>query len=339
MNFIDRVLRARTVRKMRIVAMRFKPWGFDGLSLYSVAKFFVESFQKGALTTRAAAISFRFFVAVFPVLIMLLSLIPIIPIDNFQDNLFESIRDFFPGDTFTLVEETVEDLLNKSHNTVFSIGFVLSVFYASNSVNAILQAFNESHNIDDKGNYLIIRLVSILIMLILSIFIFVAVALIIFSGFVFEWMVQKDFITKDSVILLQLAKWFISLLLIYLSISILYNIGDFEHRKWKTFSAGASFTTILLILTSVAFAWFVNNFAAYNKLYGSLGTFLLLLIWINLNSVILLSGFELNTSIMKAKQGRLHRSRSYGKRVDSIESSGAKHFARVGNKPKQSEDK
>lgn len=292
--------------------MRLRPWGFEGLSLYSVAAFFIEGLQKGALTTRAAAISFRFFLAVFPVIIMLLSLIPIIPINDFQENLFLSIKDFFPGDTFSLVEATVEDLLNKSHTTVFSIGFILSVFYASNSVNAILLGFNESHNIADKGNVLIIRLASVLLMLILGIFIFVAVVLIIFSGVAFDWLVAKQLISEENVLLLQLAKWVISLLLIYMSITILYNVGDFEHRKWKTFSAGATLTTLLLIVTSLGFAWFVNNFASYNKLYGSIGTFLLLLIWLNLNSTILLIGFELNTSIMRAKDGQLHESSILG---------------------------
>jgi membrane protein len=298
--------RTRTVRLIRLFMMKLRPWGFEGLSLFSVSIFFVEGLQKGALTTRAAAISFRFFLAIFPVLIMLLSLIPVIPIENFQDDLFASIRDFFPGDTFSLVEETVADLINKSHNTLFSIGFILSVFYASSSVNAVLQGFNESYNISDKGGVVIIRLISILLVLILSIFIFTAVLLIIFSGVTFEWMVNKNIVSNDDVILLQLAKWVISLLLIYASITILYNVGDFEHRRWRTFTAGATLTTLLLIITSGGFAWFVNNFASYNKLYGSLGTFLLLMIWVNLNSNILLIGFELNTSIMRAKNGRLH---------------------------------
>ena len=316
-NFLSRLQYTRPVRILRVVAMRLRPWGFEGLSLYAVAAFFIEGLQKGALATRAAAISFRFFLAVFPVIIMLLSLIPIIPVEDFQANLFASIKDFFPGDTFSLVESTVEDLVNKSHNTIFSIGFILSVFYASKIVNAILLGFNESYNIADKGNVLIIRLASVLLMLILGIFIFVAVVLIIFSGVAFDWLVTKDLISEENVILLQFAKWAISLLLIYMSITILYNVGDFEHRKWKTFSAGATLTTLLLIVTSLGFAWFVNNFASYNKLYGSIGTFLLLLIWINLNSTILLIGFELNTSIMKAKDGQLHESSILGEGLSS----------------------
>jgi len=107
------------------------------------------------------------------------------------------------------------------------------------------------------------------------------------------------------VFMLSVAKWIITFLLIYGAISILYNIGDLKDRKWKTMSAGATLTTILFIITSVLFAWFVNNVASYNKLYGSLGTLLILLIWTNVNSTILLVGFELNTSIKKAKSNEL----------------------------------
>ncbi len=304
-KWLNRLLESAPVKTIIRFARKVRPWGFEGLSLYAVARFFVEGMQKGALTTRAAAISFRFFLAVFPVIILLLSLIPFIPIDNFQQYLFDSVRAFFPGDTFSLVEETVADLLNKSHNTVFSLGFILSLYYASNSVNAILTGFNGSVNLESKGNPLLIRLVSIGLLIILSLFIMVAVVLIIFSGAAFREFIELGWLQQDNVFLLNVAKWLITILLIYGSITILYNIGDLRRHRWKTFSAGATVTTLLFILTSLGFAWFVNNFSSFNRLYGSLGTFLLLLIWINLNSLILLVGFELNASIYRAKSDLL----------------------------------
>ena len=304
-RLLQRIIDSALVQAGLNLAKRLKPIGFEGLSLYEVAVFFIEGLQKGALATRAAAISFRFFLAVFPVIIMLLSLIPIIPIENFQDNLFSSIREFFPGDTFSLFEDTVEDLVNKSHSTIFSIGFILSVYYASNSVNAILQGFNGSYNLEVRGHPMVIRLVSVVLMIFLSLFLVIAVSLIIFSGVAFDKLIELNLLQEDWVFLLQLAKWVITVLLIYGTITILYNIGDFKNRSWKTLSAGATVTTILFIVTSLAFAWFVNNFSSFNRLYGSLGSFLLLLIWINLNSSILLIGFELNTSINKAKSDAL----------------------------------
>ncbi|MDP4828016.1 MAG: YihY/virulence factor BrkB family protein [Flavobacteriales bacterium] len=300
-KWLNRLLESRLVKLPIAFAKNIKPWGFEGLSLFAVARFFIEGMQKGAVSTRAAAISFQILMAIFPFLIMLLSLLPMIPISDFQSNLFDSIRGFFPGDTFSLVEETIADLLTKSHSTVFSIGFVLSLFYASNSVNAIMQGFNASYNLGDKGNPMVLRLVSVVLMIVLSLFMIISVALIIFSGMVFDKLIELNILSEDLVFLLSIAKWLITVFLMYGSITILYNMGDFKNTKWKTFSAGAIVTTVLYIITSLLFAWFVNNFATYNKLYGSLGTILLLMIWVNLNSVILLIGFELNTSISKAK--------------------------------------
>ncbi|MFT4683371.1 MAG: membrane protein [Flavobacteriales bacterium] len=305
-KWLNRLLKSKLVIRILNFTHRLKPWGFEGLSLYAVAKFFIEGIQKGAISTRASAISFQLFLAIFPVLIMLLSLIPMIPIDNFQDDLFGYIQQFFPGDTFSLVDEIVADLLTKSHNTVFSVGFILSVFYASNSVNAILQGFNGAYHLEARGNPIIIRLLSVLLLLVLSLLMVIAISLIIFSGVAFEKLIELELLHEDMVFMLSVAKWIITFLLIYGAISILYNIGDLKDRKWKTTSAGATLTTILFIITSTLFAWFVNNFASYNRLYGSLGTLLILLIWTNVNSTILLVGFELNTSIKKAKSNELH---------------------------------
>lgn len=291
------------VRSVSGFTKRLRPWGFEGLSLYYVMVFFFEGLKKGGISTRAAAISFRLFLAVFPVIILLLSLIPYVPIDNFQDNLFAGLEGMMPGDSFTLFESTLDDLINHKHNGVVSIGFILLVFYASNSVNAVLMGLNGSYNLEQKGNPIFLRLASILLMFLLGLLLVVAVALIALSGGFFDYLIQEEILTNEStVVLLQVAKWLISGALVYFSISIIYNTGNFRKRRWKWFSAGSSFATLFFILTSVGFAWFVNNVASYNRLYGSLGTLMVLLIWVNFNSMILLLGFELNTSIHRARR-------------------------------------
>jgi membrane protein len=285
-----------------IILKRIKPWGFRGLSLYQVSRFFIEGLQKGAITTRAAAIAFRLFLAFFPLLIVLLSLIPYIPVENFQENLFNQIRDFFPGDTFQLVESTLDDLINKTHSTVLSIGFVLVLYYASNSINALLIGFNGSYHLDQKGNALIMRVFSFILLLILGILIVVAIVLIMFSGKGIAYLKEAEILPDGGIVfLLNLARWIISVALVYFSITMLFNVGETGRKKWKWFTAGAAFSTALFILGSLAFAWFVSNMAQFNKLYGSIGTLIVFLIWIDFNAFILLLGFDLNTSIKRAR--------------------------------------
>lgn len=285
------------------LARRIKPWGFRGLSLYFVMKFFVEGLQKGYLTTRAAAISFRFFLAFFPGLIILLTLIPLVPIEHFQENLFATIQGIFPGDTFTFFESTIDEIVNKSNHALLSVGFVLLIYYASNSINALLQGFSNSYHLDNKHNPILMRITSVGLLLVLSVFMVLAIAIIMFSNTFFAYLLAHGILPDTGIVyLLDVVKWIITIALIYISISILYNVGDADRKGWHLFSAGASFATLFYIIASVTFAYFVSNFSQYNKLYGSIGTLMVFLIWIDFSSVIVLLGFELNTSIGKAKR-------------------------------------
>lgn len=300
-KWINRFLNSGLVRWVFSFARAVKPWGFEGLSLYAVSKFFIEGLQKGAVSTRAAAISYRLIISLFPVVIVLFSSLPYIPVEGFQEILFESIKDFFPGDTFSYIEEKIAVLFEKGHSSIISIGSVLSIFYASSSVNAIIQGFNGSYHLEQKGNAFFMRLISVALFIGLGILVIVAVSIIIFSGMLFDQFLEMGWVTENLHFLLSVAKYVVSVLLIYASITILYNIGDHKNKAWKTFSAGATFTTVLFLLTSIGFSWFVSNFNTYSALYSTLGNFLLLLVWLNLNCNILLLGFELNTSIYRAK--------------------------------------
>jgi membrane protein len=303
-NFFQRIPKMKGVRKIVRSLDSIHPPGFEGLSLWYVLKFFVEGITEGHLPTRAAAISFRIFLAFFPAIILLLSLIPHIPVPNFQESLFDSIRGFFPGDTFSLFESTLDDLINKKHNALLSVGFILLIYYASSSINAILLGFNESIFIEERGNIIMMRLASIVLIFVLGIIMIVAVSLIIFSGIAFEYLHDKGIIGSiDYIPILNFAKWVISVFLIYTVISTLYNVGNGKkRRRWRFFNVGTTFATIFFVIASLGFAYFVNNFAQFNRLYGSLGTLMVLLIWLNFNSMIILLGFDLNSGIRQAKK-------------------------------------
>ncbi|MEN9638390.1 MAG: hypothetical protein RLZZ262_258 [Bacteroidota bacterium] len=302
-KWMHRIADQPRVRQVIVFLDRIKPPGFQGLSLWYVARFFLVAIMKGQLPTRAAAISFRLFLAFFPAMILLLSLIPYIPIDNFQDSLFEGISGFFPGDTFSLFEETFHDLIKRKHSALLSIGFVLVIYYASNSINAILMGFNSSYYVEEKGNVWILRIASIVLIFILGILMVLAVVLNLFSGVLFGYLHEVKLIGKHAKTLLEIVNWFISVGLVYAIITTLYNVGiGKQRRRWHFINVGATFATLIFVITSIVFAYFVTNFGQFNKLYGSLGTLMVLLIWLNFNCMIVLMGFELNMSIRKARK-------------------------------------
>jgi len=300
-------MRRTFLRGLIIVPLeRIHPWGFQGMSAWDVFRFFVVGVAEGALGIRAAAIAFQVFVAIFPVILVLLSLLPLVPVADFQANLFDALRQYFPGDTFLLVESTVEDLLSTGvHPEIASLGFLLMLFYASSSINGILSGLNEAHHLERRGHWLLMRAMSMLLMVVFSVFLIVAVLLIVFSGTVLDWLTREGMLALEDLPLIQAVRWVVTLILLFTTITALYNAADFTKDRWRFITPGAVATTVLIVLTSIAFAWFANSLSSYNRLYGSLGTLLLLLVWLNVNCFLLIIGFDLNTALNKARKGAL----------------------------------
>ena len=301
-------LRKTPLRGLVIVPLeRIHPWGFEGMSAWDVFRFFVVGVAEGALGIRAAAIAFQVFVSIFPVILVLLSLLPLVPVKDFQGSLFDALRQYFPGDTFHLVESTVADLLATGvHPEIASLGFVLMLFYASSSINGILSGLNEAHHLEKRGHWLLMRAMSMLLMVVFSVFLIIAVLLIVFSGTVLDWLTAEGLVALADLPLIQAVRWVITLLLLFTTITALYNAADFTKDRWRFITPGAVATTGLIVLTSIAFAWFATSLSSYNRLYGSLGTLLLLLVWLNVNCFLLIIGFDLNTALNKARRGAMN---------------------------------
>lgn len=280
--------------------------GFDGQSIFTVARFFYEALMRSSVLDRGAAISFKFILAIFPALIVVLTLIPYIPIEDFQETLLNFFENLMPADAYGVVSETLNSLVNQKYSTLLSVGFLLGLYFGSNTVQAILDGLHASYHVQKQYSVWKQRLVSLGLVILLPILAAIALLLMGVSGFVLDYLHITELIGDDvTLTILKILKWVLSALVIMLSISFLYNVADVKKRRWRVFSAGATLCTLGIIIVSAGFAFFVNNFGTYNKLYGSLGAVLVTLIWIYANFIIILIGFELNTSISRAhKQGQ-----------------------------------
>lgn len=285
----------RTVKASRKVILP----GFEGLSFYVVSKFFFQGIRNGALNMRASSLAFNFFLALFPSIIFLFTLIPYIPIEHFQDQLFNLLRSLLPKSAFEATEDTIADIIKNPRGGLLSIGFISALYFSTNGFNAMINAFNETYHEIETRSKLMQRLVSIVIVIVTTVLILSAVTLIILSELAFQRLVHADRLTYY---LILFGQWIILLAVCFCFISFNYYMGPKRHKGWRLFSAGSIFATVLTILTSVVFAYYVNNFGNYNKLYGSIGTLIVIMLWIYINSLILLLGFDLNASIRKAKK-------------------------------------
>ena len=275
--------------------------GFDGMPLYDVMVFFWRSIVDGALSTRASAIAYSFFIALFPAIIFLFTLIPYIPIENFQTQLFLLIKDMVPAGAFTAIEGTVQDILTRQRGDLLSLGFLMALIFSTNGFASMMTAFDASLHSFERRTWLSQRLIALLLVGILFILVSVAIVLITSGQHVINYLVNNGYL-KDhfTFYALTIGKWFVILFLFFVANSFLYYLAPAKKTKWRFISAGGTLSTVLSIITFVGFSYYINNFGQYNKLYGSIGTLLVIMLLMYILSMILLIGFELNASINEA---------------------------------------
>lgn len=270
--------------------------GLEGMSLYDLLEMYFIGIVEGALTTRAGGIAYSFFMAIFPFLLFVLTLIPFLPIPGAQEGLLSIIADVLPPKTYDAVDSVLVDIIKNQYGGLLSFGFIGSIFLMTNGVNAIFGGFEYSYHVKEIRNVFRAYFIAMYVSVIIVVFLLITVAIIIF----FE-LILKDHVTlgwlDDNLIWIQITRGFIFLTMIFVTVSMLYHYGVKEGKHSRFFSPGSVFTTVLLLLTFNLFGYYVNEFAKYNELYGSIGTLLILMLFIWLNAIILLLGFELNATI------------------------------------------
>lgn len=274
--------------------------GFDRIPFYDVMLFFYRGLYDGSITTRASAIAFNFFLAIFPSIIFFFTLIPYIPITDFQFELLRFLKDLMPQNAFLTIQETLEDIILNQRADLMSFSFIAALFFSTNGITSIMAAFNASIHIKKTRSWWNQRIIAIFLVIVLSLLTILAVAVLVTSRIGLEYIVDYGFLNLNlTIYILNIVKWIIMILLFFFTISFLYYYSTERKMRWRFISAGSSLTTILVFLTSYGFTYYINNFGQYNKLYGSIGTLLVILVWIYFNAIALIIGFELNASIHK----------------------------------------
>jgi len=276
--------------------------GFDGLPLFSVLKFFVKGLFEGRLTIRASAISFDFFLALFPSILFFFTIIPFIPIAGFQPELLQTMEDVIPATLWTHVSSTLEDIIIRPRSDLLSLGFILALYFSTNGINSIIEGFNLTYHDMETRSWFKQRIVALLLVFVISFLIIVAITLQVVGSFVMSFLVDEGLLTNGfTIVVIQFVRWLLILATFLFSISFLYYYAPATKRAFRFISAGSTLATLLMILTTYGFNFYIENFGRYNALYGSIGTLLVFLLWVYFNSNIILIGFELNASIKTAR--------------------------------------
>lgn len=284
-------------RYRRLVAFlkRIEVPGFGGVPIFYVLSFFIRGLLNENITTRASAIAYNFFLALFPALIFLFTLIPYMPIDELHGEIIELFEQFLPENAFLTIVGVLEDILETRRGGLLSIGFIFTLFFATNGLYSLMEAFNQH----DPRSFWKKRLIALGLTVAFSFLLIVMLSLLI-GGRIF---INTYFGLDDSFlrIFFEVLRWLISLLIILSGIMMLYYYASYPRRPFRLFLPGGLLAAVLAIMASLLFTFYVENYAQYNYFYGSIGTIIILMLWFYFISTILIIGYELNHSILLAR--------------------------------------
>jgi membrane protein len=277
--------------------------GFDKNPLYDVGLLFFKGLKDGAINTRSAAVAFNLFLAIFPAIIFIFTLIPILPIQGFQDELLLLIQSIMPDSVYGSIQKTIEDIITIPHGSLLSFGFLLALYFSTNGIVSLINSFNASVNVTDSRSWIELHFISILLVLILSSLVAIGISLIIFTQKFLNIMVREGIMEQNFMYyLITIGKWIVILAIFYFAYSFLYYLAPARKSKWRFISAGGTLATALSILITLGFGFYIDHFGKYNALYGSIGTLPVVMLMIYFNCQALIIGFELNSGIMAARR-------------------------------------
>jgi len=294
------ILNTRLMQVLIKWSQHVKLPGFQNVPLYDVVVFFIKQMRKVGLNERAAAISFNFLMAIPAGTIFLCTLLPYLPVsEQISNELLHLTEQVTPdNDTYYAVKGFLEDFLQTPRSGLLSFGFVLAVFYASNAMMGIMRTFNKSLIYMSRRNFLesrwmAIKLTSLLIALVIATMFLLAT-----QGRILIWLLDLFHIRNSATVwVLQIVRWAVLISMFYFTIAFIYKYAPAVHKRWRLTSPGTILATFLLLVTAWLFSFWVTNFGSFNKVYGSIGTILIIMLLVYINSLVLLIGFELNVSI------------------------------------------
>lgn len=283
---------------VRVWLLDHRPFDSKVITWYEFIKKMIDKVSGNDLGERSAAVSFNLLLAVFPAVIFLFTLIPYIPITNIEGEIMGLLRRAIPAGTYEAVDSTIRDIISRERGGVLSFGFLATIYAATNGMVALMNAFHSSNEIPDKRGFFKIRLVALGLTFSFGIAIILAIIVLLVGGVVTDYLLHFGILNNPVfVYFLSVARYLLVFAVFVAVVSVIYKYGPDVNMKWTFVTPGSTTASVLIVLTTFIFSYYLSNFGSYNKLYGSIGTLIALMVWVNLIALLVVLGFEMNVSL------------------------------------------
>jgi membrane protein len=272
--------------------------GFNAIPIAVILKFVWKEILRDDIVTRSNSMAFSFFISLFPGMLVLLTLLPYLPVENLVNAFRASYADVLPYEMSSYIDGIINEMTETGREGLLSVSVLLAVFFASSGVSTMIKGFHKSYEMTYKKEKLIQRQVkAVKLTLLLGVLLAVSLIGIVLGKPLLMKMLAYTGLDKTIFDIYSYIRWVLVFVIYYMGISIIYRLGPAFRNKLKLLTPGATLATILSVFSSIGFAIYVDNFANYNEVYGSIGALILILLWLQINSFIILIGYELNASI------------------------------------------
>lgn len=276
--------------------------GFEGFSLYQIGRFFFKEIRNVKMNERVAAVTYNFLMAIAPTLLFLFSLVPYLPLKDVQATILTTLHQIVPNDhAYQTVSKGIVDFMTNKRRDILSFGILLTLFFSSNGMMGLMRSFDRSLSVYKKRTGLQRRWTAIKLTFLLICVAIVSLAVLILQTEKLNGFVLKIF---GNIIAVKILGVVILALIIFLAISIIYAYGPSLTHRFRFVSPGSVFATVMSLITTTVFFFLVNHFINYNRVYGPIGTLIAFMVWMWLNTLVILLGYELNVSILLGKISR-----------------------------------
>jgi membrane protein len=271
------------------------------LNIYKVLKVLINKAIQFDIDVRAAAVAFNFTLAIFPSIIFMFSLIPYIPVQNLDLRIISLLSDVMPQGIFKEAQATIVEIVSKPRGGVLSLGFIFALYASTSGVMALMRAFNMTDKTVEKRGFVKARAIAVMLNFFLTFVLVLAILVLIVGRLSVDFLFDEGILNRDiTFYVIQFISYIVVFFVFFITISIIYYFAPVSHKRWKFVNTGSITASILTILITNLFSYYLSNFASYNRLYGTIGTFIALMVWLYLVALVLILGFEINVSIQEA---------------------------------------
>lgn len=245
----------------------------------------------------AAALGFYLTLAIFPALILIMTLIPYLPIPNVDQMIMNALGSALPSEASGMVEKVVSEVTKERRGGLLSFGLVATLWAASTGMYAIMLNLNITYDVAEGRSFIRARAVALGLSLLFILLVIGSFALIMLGGVIEDWI--SNWLGASGIVLAVFAaiRWVMIILSLLLGFALIYYLAPNVEQKFRFITPGSVIGVILLAAASLLFSLYISNFADYSATYGGIGAVIILMLWLYIAGLVILLGSEVNALI------------------------------------------